>query len=86
MMLDACGLVVSKEHGQDLGKQKMWANCAFVIAPLITGCLVDVISDYRGDIHHHYTLWHSFEMIYSYVVQVLGITQSRFTSAPDVEL
>lgn len=47
-ILDSCGLSMSKKHGGDFGRQKMWSMAGMIIVPVICGLVVDCISDYRG--------------------------------------
>ena len=47
-ILDACGLNMSKKHGADFSRQKMFTTFSMILMPLLCGPLIDVISTYRG--------------------------------------
>lgn len=44
ILLDAAGLAMTKKHGGDFGKQKMWSTLSMVIVPTLCGLLIDAIS------------------------------------------
>lgn len=50
MLLDSCGMAMTKKFGGEFGKQKMFATCSMVIVPLICGVLIDIFSAYQGAI------------------------------------
>lgn len=47
-LLDSCGMCMSKMHGGDFGRQKMWGMASLIVIPFVCGILVDYISAYRG--------------------------------------
>ncbi len=49
MLMDSCGLALCKKHDGNIGQQKMWSPFAVAVFPLISGVLIDAISDYRGN-------------------------------------
>lgn len=50
MLLDSCGMAMSKKFGGEFGKQKMFATCSMVVVPIICGVLIDLFSAYQGDL------------------------------------
>lgn len=47
-LLDSCGMSMTKKHGGDFGRQKMWSMASMIVIPLAVGLMIDYISEYRG--------------------------------------
>ena len=47
-LLDATAVYMTKLHGGDFGRQKMWAYWSFVVIPIICGSIIDLIEQYTG--------------------------------------
>ena len=49
-LLDACCLTMTRKHGGDFARQKMFTMTSMIFVPIIVGVLIDYISEYRGEL------------------------------------
>lgn len=49
-LLDASGIAMSKEFEGDFGRQKMWATISITTVPLLTGLIIDAVSNQLGKV------------------------------------
>ncbi len=47
-LLDACCLTMTKKHGGDFARQKMFTMASMTVVPIIVGFLIDKISKHQG--------------------------------------
>lgn len=47
-LLDACCTTMTKKHGGDFARQKLFSMASMAVVPIIVGVLIDRISEYRG--------------------------------------
>lgn len=60
-LLDACCITMTKKHGGDFARQKLFSMASMAIIPIIVGVLIDKISEYRGNLFT-FTIWYVMQV------------------------